>query len=379
MPTEVNPAKSDARVMIITGASSGIGAALALRASASGYRVLLVARREDRLREVAASVRARGGICEVLVADVVATGAALRIVDAALHAFGRIDVVVNNAGVGAPGTLLDQSDTAIDAQFQLHVGAPLRITRAALPQLRENHGGVVILGSGLARVPAPGFGAYCLAKAAARAAAIQLRRELRGIGVAVTYVDPGVVDTEFSDASGMKRSRSSILARPDRVAARIVAGIERRAASVNAVPWQTAGVVLAEWFPTLADATLLRLVDSPAEVPRTQGSLESSSAVTSEPSLTHDTVPAVEREVTDFERALEPVARRMERVKLTPEFIHGILTPGATLDLHDVAMRWAGMPNKNERAALNEVFDALVAAEYLQPSGEEKWLVLRSG
>jgi hypothetical protein len=76
--------------------------------------------------------------------------------------------------------------------------------------------------------------------------------------------------------------------------------------------------------------------------------------------------------------ALSPVARRMERVKLTPAFIQAALVPDATLDLNEVAMRWAGMPNKNERAAMREVLDALTAAGYLHQTGDETWKVLRA-
>jgi hypothetical protein len=79
----------------------------------------------------------------------------------------------------------------------------------------------------------------------------------------------------------------------------------------------------------------------------------------------------------EFERALEPVARRMERVKLPVAFVRDLLVPGTTLSLNEAAMRWAGMPNKNERAAMREVLDALTAAGYLEALGPERWRVLR--
>ena len=68
----------------------------------------------------------------------------------------------------------------------------------------------------------------------------------------------------------------------------------------------------------------------------------------------------------------------MERVKLTPEFVRKTLVPDADIELNEVAMRWAGMPNKNERAAMREVLDALAAAGYLHPTGDETWKVLRA-
>lgn len=253
------------RSIVITGASSGIGAALARHAASNGWAVLAVARRADRLETLAREIRERGGTATVLVADVLAGTTPQAILESALQTFGRIDVVVNNAGTAHASMLLDESDAQIERQWQLHVAAPLRIARAALPQVEQAHGGLVFFGSGLARVPAPGYGAYAPAKAAVRAAAIQLRRELRARGVFVTYVDPGVVDTEFSRASGMEERPASWHATPNAVAAAILRGIERRASRVNAVPWQTAATVLAEWLPGVADRAMASFVTPPKE------------------------------------------------------------------------------------------------------------------
>ncbi len=350
--------KNFMRCIIVTGASSGIGAALARLCLDRGWSVLAVARREERLKPLAAHPN-----CGVLALDVTATGAASRIVNEAMRRFSRIDVVVNNAGVAHPGALLEQTDAALEAQWQLHVAAPLRIARAALPHVRAQHGGFVFMGSGLARVPAPGYGAYAPVKAAIRAASIQLRRELRPEGLFVTYVDPGVVDTEFSAASGMQPSPTSWHAKPDGVARAILRGIEKRASRVNAVWWQTAGTVAGEWFPALADATMAQLVTPPA------ATVVHDEAASREPTL-------VERP-RDFDGALEPVRRRMERVKLPESFVRSLLVPGETIDLNDAAMRWAGMPNKNERAALHEVLDSLASAGFLETESEDRWRVLR--
>jgi short-subunit dehydrogenase len=246
------------RSIVVTGASSGIGAALARRAAAAGWSVLAVARRADRLDALARETGA-----QTLVTDVLAPETPQAIVERASRAFGRIDVVVNGAGVAHAATLLEASDEQIERQWQLHVAAPLRIARAALPYVERVQGGFVFFGSGLARVPSPGYGAYAPAKAAVRAAAIQLRRELRVRGVFVTYVDPGVVDTEFSRASGMEERPAWWHATPDGVAAAVLRGIERRAACVNAVPWQTAMTVLGEWLPAIADRAMASFVTPP--------------------------------------------------------------------------------------------------------------------
>ncbi|HZY96042.1 MAG TPA: SDR family NAD(P)-dependent oxidoreductase [Candidatus Cybelea sp.] len=355
------------RTLIVTGASSGIGRALAFAAASDGYRVVMVARRGNRLDETAQTIRGAGGSCVGLAGDVTAREMPGRIVDAALRTFGRIDVVVNNAGSGAYGALLEQTDAAIEAQWQLNVAAPLRIARAAMPSLEATHGQLVFVGTGSARMPLPHYGAYAPAKAAIRAAAIQLRRELRPIGITVTYVDPGLVGTEFHSTIGIERAQGIPPVSPDRVAHAILRGIARRSAVVNAVGWQTAGTVLGEWLGTLADPIVIsrftpRKVAAHPEPPRHL-----------EPAESKD-----KAEPTSLEKALEPVARRMERVKLPESFVREALVPGSRLELNSLAMRWAGMPNKNERAALREVVDALEAGGYLERVEEETWMVVRA-
>jgi short-subunit dehydrogenase len=243
-------------VMIVTGASSGIGEALA-REAAAKFRMLLVARRADRLANVSRAIREAGGETETLVLDITEPSAAQTIVETALRAFGRIDVVVNNAGRGDFGLLLEQSDEAIEAQLRLNLIAPLQLSRAALPLLEAARGQLVFLGSSIVRVPLPNYGAYAPAKAAVRAAATTLRRELRERGIAVTYVDPGVVSSEWHAASGMQRTPLVPVASPQRVAKAILRGIERRAAVVNAQPVQTFGSVLGEWTGSMGDALLV--------------------------------------------------------------------------------------------------------------------------
>ncbi|MBV8491464.1 MAG: SDR family NAD(P)-dependent oxidoreductase [Candidatus Eremiobacteraeota bacterium] len=356
---------TNARSIVVTGASSGIGRALAVQAAREGFAVTLVARRADRLDEIAAGIARDGGACAAIAADVTASGAAQRIVEAALRAFGRIDVVVNNAGTGAVGKLLEISDREIDAMLQLHVYAPLHLARAALPHVKAVRGQLFFVGSGIARVPVPNYGAYALAKGAIRTAATQLRRELRADGVAVTYVDPGLVATEFHDAIGIERSREIPAAPPERIARAILRAVARRSSTANGTPWQTFGTMIGEWAATLADPTIVKM--APASPPRP---VDPSALASNPPSLAEST--------DGLATALEPVARRMERVKLPQSFVASALVPGTVLELNEVAMRWAGMPNKNERAAMHEVFDALAAAGYLEPTGEETWKVVRA-
>lgn len=358
---------ADRRVLIVTGASSGIGRELALTAARRNFAVIAVARRRERLETLAHEIADDGGACVPVVLDVTAADAAKRIAAAALTRFGRIDAIVNNAGYASAGALLEQSEATINAQWQLHVMAPLRLTREALPALRTSGGSVLLVGSGLARVPAPYYGAYCAAKAAVRAAAAQLRRELRGSGVAVTYFDPGVVPTEFSSVSGTPSNAPRwLLGSAPAVAARMLYAIEKRPATMHAVPWQSAPLALLELFPRLADRAFAapQATSAPDEAtPLPDASPPGASPPAQRP---------------DFEHALEPVARRMERVNLPASFLAQLLVPGEHVQLSDAAMQWAGMPNKNERAALREALDALTAGGFLEREGEERWRVLRA-
>jgi short-subunit dehydrogenase len=365
----------NARVLIVTGASSGIGAALARAAADAGYRVAIVARRVERLEKVARAIRDAGGTVASVAGDVTAGDMPGRIVATAMSSFGRIDAVVNNAGRGAFGALLDQTDAEIEAQWRLNVIAPLKLSRAALSHLEAARGQLVFLGSGIVRVPLPSYGAYALAKAAIRAAATQLRRELRDRGVGVTYVDPGLVASEFHEAMGIERGAKISAASPERVARAILRGIARRSAVVDAVPWQTAGAVLGEWLGTLADPFIIsrlsprKAVDASPPVIPSPSSFECAQG---------DKDDSDDKAMAgSFDEALAPVARRMERVKLPAQFLRDALVPGTTIELNALAMQWAGMPNKNERAALREALDALATGGYLEPLADETWKVTR--
>jgi short-subunit dehydrogenase len=407
-------------VVVVTGASSGIGRALALRAARAGYDVVAVGRNAAALDAVGERVRNEQGRIVTAVFDVSDPANATAIVDLAREKFGRIDVLVNNAGQVAVGALSQQTDDALRAQFGTHVIGPVALVREALPLLRESRGIVFMLGSGVARVPVGGLGAYAPSKAATRSATSVLRRELKPQGIAVTYVDPGVVDTAFMSRAGMPGAPASILATPEDVARKILVAVRTRPRVLNAVPWQTAFVALAELFPRVTDFVLERnpalvgthnVVPAPspalgAEVLRDTGRDTAAEAIAAasqappppkpaseapakEPSATDAAAMAAldkfassdEAEAglhpassappdpaarADFDAALEPLRRRMERVRLSDGFVRDLMRAGAVLDAHEVALRWAGMPNKNERAATVEVLDALADAGFLQ-------------
>jgi short-subunit dehydrogenase len=352
-------------VVVITGASSGIGRALAIRAVRAGYDVVAIGRNEAALAAVARQAGSEYGRIVTAAIDIADPANAPRVVALAKDHFGRLDVLVNNAGSVAVGPLAEQSDDALRTQFGTHVIGPIALVREALPLLRSAQGQVFLVGSGVARAPLHGLGAYSPSKAAVRSAATILRRELKPQGIAVTYVDPGAVDTVFMTRAGMTGAPPSMLVSPQEVARQMLLAIHTRPRVVNAVPWQTAFVALAETFPQLTDLILERnpaLVGISASQPVLETSPPPALAVPVEP-------PAEAAPATSFDEALEPLARRMERVKLSPAFVRGLLVNGTLLDPSEVAMRWAGMPNKNERAVTVAVLGALAEAGYLGANG----------
>ena len=360
------------RVAVVTGASSGIGLALAERAVRAGWDVFAVGRRAERLADLAERVGGATGTIATLALDLRSPRAAARIVREALERFGRIDVLVNNAGGVAVGPISEQTDGALHEQLETHAIVPLALTREALPALRASKGQIVYVGSGVARIPVGSLGAYPAAKAAVRSLARIVRNELKGDGIAVTYVDPGAVATEFMTRAGFAGPPPMLAASPYDVARKIFAAFETRAPVVNAVPWQTFFVAIGEALPALTDALLQR---APGLVggSRPQPEPLPLEAAPAPPPAAAEPAPAL----PPFEAALAPLGARMHKLNLRAEFVRGLLEAGAELELGDVAMRWAGMPNKNERTLTHEVLEALTEAGFLERSAGDRYLVLR--
>jgi short-subunit dehydrogenase len=224
------------QVVFITGASSGIGAALAREFARNGADLALAARRVDRLEALAADLRNLGRRVLVLACDVTRDQDLERSVAAAVSGLGRLDVVVANAGFGVVGRLERLALDDYRRQFETNVFGVLRTVFAGLPELRRNRGRLVIMGSVSGHVALPGSSPYSMSKFAVRALAEALDFELRPAGVSVTLVSPGFVDTEIHqvDNLGVRhpevRPRAPAVTRTtaDRAARRIVRAVARR-------------------------------------------------------------------------------------------------------------------------------------------------------
>ena len=186
---------------LVTGASSGFGAETARQLADLGANLLLGARREDRLAQVAAECQERGAAsAHIQRLDVSDTVSVNSFAEWAKATAGRVNVLINNAG-GAHGVdrVEDGHDADWEAMFQSNALGILRVTRAMLPLMKPYSGGIIInVGSIAGRVAYEGGSAYCASKAAEHSITKTLRLELNGTGLRVGTIDPGMAETEFS-------------------------------------------------------------------------------------------------------------------------------------------------------------------------------------
>jgi len=185
-------------VFLITGASTGIGAATARQAAARGYRLVLAARSQGPLEALAAEL---GGAARALAVpcDVTEWAQQEALVAAALDAFGRVDVAFANAGFGGPRSFVEGDPEQWRAMVLTNVLGAAYTLRAAIPALRESRGHLLLTGSVAGRKAMPGS-LYSATKWAVTAMSEAVRQELNGSGVRVTLLSPGAVETPFWDA-----------------------------------------------------------------------------------------------------------------------------------------------------------------------------------
>lgn len=183
------------KTVLITGCSSGIGAATASRLAASGWEVWASARRPETLADLAASG------CRTVALDVTDEGSMTAAVDTVLDRSGRLDALVNNAGYSQSGALESLDVDDVRRQFETNVFGLLRLTQLVLPVMREQRSGrIVNIGSMGGKLTFPGGGAYHASKYAVEALSDALRFEVSGFGIKVVLIEPGLITTNFEAA-----------------------------------------------------------------------------------------------------------------------------------------------------------------------------------
>ena len=219
----------------ITGASDGIGRALALELARKGYRVAILARREAELKELAAAVAAEGSEALVIPADVSNLEELRAARDSIVEGFGRIDLAIANAGVGVLIKAVDPNLDGVRRTFGVNLeGAVNMLHLASEPMLERGSGHLVGVASLGALIGMPGMSAYGASKAALIYYLDSLRPELASRGVAVTAVMPGFIRTKMTAPNKFKMP---FILEPEEAAKVIVKGIEKRK-RVVAFPWQ---------------------------------------------------------------------------------------------------------------------------------------------
>lgn len=193
-------ADTHGRTAIVTGASTGIGAAIARAFGRLRWSVAIGARRVERLEPIATEVEAAGGRAHARFLDVADPASVDAFFDAAEAAFGPIEVVVNNAGIGIPGRLQELTVDEIRTEIGVDLIGPMLVSRRALPSMTERkRGELVFITSANTIAPRPSQIGYTASKAGLEAVARTLRMELEGSGVRSTIVRPGPTVTEFAD------------------------------------------------------------------------------------------------------------------------------------------------------------------------------------
>ena len=191
------------KVALITGASAGIGYATARALAREGANVVVTARREERLQQLVREIEALGARSVYIVGDAATEATARASVDRALSEFGRIDILINNAGVGNYKNLIDTSAEEYDQIMDVNMRSTFLFTRHVVPVMQKQQQGLILLVSSMAGLYGfPGQAVYCASKFAQVGFAQALDKELRTYGIKVGSVCPGGVKTEFAIGKG---------------------------------------------------------------------------------------------------------------------------------------------------------------------------------
>jgi len=252
------------KVVIVTGASSGIGAAAAREFGREGAMVVLAARRADRLHELAKEIEALGMQSFVVQADLSKLEDIQRLVTDTLQIFGRIDVLVNNAGFGRLDWLENLDPIKdIQAQIDVNVMGVIQTTRQVLPvMIQQRSGSIINMCSMAGLVGTPTYTIYAASKHAVHGFSEALRREVKPWGIDVSLIYPGGVVTEFSHHAGIKRKTNAttpkfMLLTAEQVGKAVVK-LVRHPRRMWIIPWLWGFTVfLNRFLPGVVDSTTI--------------------------------------------------------------------------------------------------------------------------
>ncbi len=259
------------RVIVITGASSGIGAATAIACAKAGMDVVLGARRVDKLEEVASQVRQLGRRALVQACDVCSDQEVDLLVQYTMETFGRLDVAFANAGYGLFASVLETPDAQVREMFETNFYGTLRLLRAAAkPMIRNGSGHLVICSSAASEISLPMYGVYAATKAAQDSIAGAMRAELAHAGVMVSSVHPIGTSSEFfkvaEDRSNHSRfshnTPAALTQTPQQVARAIVRCLRRPIPEVWPSPMTRYGLALTTAMPRVSAWIMRRRANS---------------------------------------------------------------------------------------------------------------------
>ena len=208
------------RSILITGASSGIGEAMARQLAPVGLHLILVARSEDKLNALAEECRKQGSRADVFAHDLSHTGSAQELYDSITEAGHRVDVLINNAGFGKGGAFVNFPAEAYEQMITLNKASLTSLTRLCLPGMIERGtGGVLNVASVAGFTPIPYFSVYAATKAFVLSFSEALHAEIKGTGVHVSCLAPGPTETGFATAADMKQVVGGAVETAQKVAA----------------------------------------------------------------------------------------------------------------------------------------------------------------
>lgn len=245
------------RVVIVTGASAGIGWATVLALGDAGAHVVATARRSERLEQLAEQFTPFNGRILTIPGNIQEESFCQQLIAQTVAEFGRVDVLINNAGLGHKSSVAEMSSEDIETIWDTNVSGLLYASQAAIVQMKQQEGGrIVNISSIVGERPLPKSGVYCASKTAVNFLSRTLRMELRPYNINISLVYPGRTITEFGDVLlGEQGSSSSSLGRvsADRVANKIVKGIKNGRNEIYITWSDWAFVQLNRHFPRITD------------------------------------------------------------------------------------------------------------------------------